>query len=361
MMPHSNVVLVTGGLGYIGSHTTIELQNSGYDVIIVDNLSNSKLTVLDRIEQITKKRPLFYQVDICNYDDLNAIFIKHQIGAIVHFAAFKAVGESVDEPLMYYKNNVAGSLVLFELMQAYKVKSIVFSSSATVYGDPDEVPIPESAKLHAANPYGQTKLMVEQILRDMFVAHNDSNNSRDKSNMQIAILRYFNPVGAHQSGLIGESPNGIPNNLMPYISQVAVGKQPYLRVFGNDYPTSDGTGVRDYIHVVDLALGHVSALSYFNKQHQPQIQSNKSENELLIVNLGTGFGCSVLEVVHAFERVSGKQIPYQFMPRRHGDVAMYYAKPDLAYAKFGWRAKYNLDDMCRDAWHFQQKNPNGIL
>jgi UDP-glucose 4-epimerase len=351
----SGIILVTGGLGYIGSHTTVELLNAGYEVIIVDNLSNSSIKVLDLIEQITAKRPCFYNVDICNAVDLNIVFTQHKVNAVIHFAALKAVGESVDNPLKYYNNNVIGSIVLFEVMQKHCVTNIVFSSSATVYGDPEIVPIPESAPLHAENPYGHTKVIIEQVLRDIFVA-----NVAHDMNTQIAILRYFNPVGAHPSGLIGESPNGIPNNLMPYITQVAIGRRPCLSIFGNDYPTSDGTGVRDYIHVVDVAIGHVAALTYFKNKRINETNSN-DKNELLTVNLGTGIGCSVLEVVQAFERVSGVHILYQFMPRRAGDVAAYYASPDLAYRQLGWRTKYNLDDMCRDAWRFQSQNPNGVI
>jgi len=337
----TEIILVTGGTGYIGSHAVVELLNAGYEVVIVDNLVNSSVRVLDRIEKICGKRPLFYQQDISDKAGLEQVFKKHYFSSVIHFAALKAVGESVREPFLYYTNNVAGSLVLFEVMAKYNVKSIVFSSSATVYGDPLMVPITEEFLLSATNPYGQTKLMMEQILRDIYVA--------DKE-WSVAILRYFNPVGAHSSGLIGEDPNGIPNNLMPYISQVAVGKLKQLSVFGNDYPTHDGTGVRDYIHVVDLAIGHLKALEYLDR--------NGGE---LIVNLGTGIGYSVLDVVHAFERASGRKIDYEIKPRRAGDIAQCFANPDKALTLLDWKTQYDLDQMCKDCWHWQQNNPNGYL
>lgn len=338
-MMDAKTILVTGGCGYIGSHTVVELIKAGYEVIIVDNLVNSSLKVLDRLEQITSIRPLFYQLDILDKEALRQVFSRHKIDAVIHFAALKAVGESVREPWRYYENNVAGSLALFGVMAEYTVKSIVFSSSATVYGDPASVPINEDFPLAATNPYGQTKLMMEQILRDLYIADNQ---------WAIGILRYFNPVGAHKSGLIGEDPNGTPNNLMPYISQVAVGKLESLNVFGNDYSTHDGTGVRDYIHVVDLAIGHLKALEY--------LFTNRGE---LIVNLGTGVGYSVLDVVKAFERASGKPVKYQIKPRRSGDVAKCFADPGKALSLLGWQTIYDLNEMCQDSWNWQSKNPNG--
>lgn len=332
-------VLVTGGTGYIGSHTVVELLNANYEVIIVDNLSNSNINTLDKIKTITGKIPKFYNFDISNSVLLDQIFQEHDIDAVIHFAALKAVGESVAKPLWYYQNNVAGSIVLFEIMQKHNVKKIVFSSSATVYGDPAITPIKEDFPLSATNPYGWSKLIMEQVLRDIYNADN---------NWRIALLRYFNPVGAHASGLIGENPNGIPNNLMPYISQVAVGQRECLDVYGNDYPTHDGTGVRDYIHVVDLAIGHIKALDYF--------ESNS--NKLLTVNLGTGIGYSVLDVILAFEKASCKKINYRFAPRRSGDAAKCYADPKLAFDMLGFKTKYGLAEMCRDSWNFQSKNKN---
>jgi UDP-glucose 4-epimerase len=295
--------------------------------------------VLERIQQISGKSAIFYQADIADYAALNGIFAKHKIDAVIHFAALKAVGESVREPAKYYENNVAGSLVLFKIMARHNVKSIVFSSSATVYGDPHTTPINEGFPLSATNPYGWTKLMMEQILRDIYQADN---------NWSIGLLRYFNPVGAHESGLIGEDPNGIPNNLMPYITQVAVGKLEKLNVFGGDYPTHDGTGVRDYIHVVDLARGHLKALEYL-AQH----------NELLTVNLGTGVGYSVLDVVNAFSKAAGIEIPYVIQPRRTGDVAKCFANPDKAHKLLNWQTEYSLDKMCQDSWNWQSRNPQG--
>jgi UDP-glucose 4-epimerase len=335
-------ILVTGGTGYIGSHTVIQLIAAGYHPIIVDNLSNSSSKVLDRIWQISQAHPLFYQANINDKKAMAQIFEKHQIDGVIHFAAMKAVGESVDKPLEYYHNNVNGTVSLLELICQFNVRNIVFSSSATVYGDPQTTPITEDFLLGPTNPYGWTKLMNEQILRDLFI----SNNS-----FKIAILRYFNPVGAHPSGLIGEDPQGIPNNLMPYIAQVAVGKRDYLNIFGNDYPTPDGTGIRDYIHVVDLAIGHVKALEYFAKQNQ---------GNLLTVNLGTGEGYSVLEVVAAFEQACGKKIAYKFAPRRAGDVAKCYADATLAKELLGWSAKFGITQMCIDAWNWQSKNPAGF-
>lgn len=332
-------ILVTGGAGYIGSHTVVELLAQNYQVIIVDNFCNSSELVLERIQQISGKSAIFYQADIADDVALDEIFTRHHIDAVIHFAALKAVGESVREPAKYYENNVAGSLVLFKVMARHNVKSIVFSSSATVYGDPHTTPINEDFPLSATNPYGWTKLMMEQILRDIYQADN---------NWSIGLLRYFNPVGAHESGLIGEDPNGIPNNLMPYITQVAVGKLEKLNVFGGDYPTHDGTGVRDYIHVVDLARGHLKALEYL-AQH----------NELLTVNLGTGIGYSVIDVVNAFSKAAGVDIPYVIQPRRAGDVAKYFANPDKAHKLLNWQTEYSLDKMCQDSWNWQRKNPQG--
>lgn len=332
-------ILVTGGAGYIGSHTVIELLAQDYRVIIVDNFCNSSPKVLERIEKISGKSVVFYEADISNQDALENIFINNNIDAVIHFAALKAVGESVQKPALYYENNVSGSMVLFRVMNKYGVKRIVFSSSATVYGDPAVTPITEDFPLSATNPYGWTKLMMEQILRDIYRADND---------WSIGILRYFNPIGAHESGLIGENPNGIPNNLMPYITQVAVGKLAELNVFGDDYPTHDGTGIRDYIHVVDLAQGHLKALEYLF-----------THNELLTVNLGTGVGYSVLDVVKAFSDASGCKIPYVIRPRREGDIAVCFADPTRAKELIGWSAQFDLNKMCQDSWRWQQMNPNG--
>lgn len=330
--------LVTGGLGYIGSHTCIELLEAGHRVRIVDNLSNSKLAVLDRIEEITGRRPEFIRADIRDRKAL--VEVLRGCDAVVHFAGLKAVGESVEKPLLYYSNNVEGSIALFESMVEAGVKSIVFSSSATVYGDPASVPIREDAPLSATNPYGRSKLMIEDMLRDLAKADPE---------WRIALLRYFNPVGAHASGRIGEDPNGIPNNLMPYVAQVAIGKLECLSVFGNDYPTPDGTGVRDYIHVVDLAKGHLAALTALERQ-----------GGLLTVNLGTGQGYSVLEMVKAFEVASGRKVAYRIAPRRPGDIAACYADPALAASLLGWRAELGLESMCADAWRWQSLNPNGF-
>ncbi|HKJ34492.1 MAG TPA: UDP-glucose 4-epimerase GalE [Balneolales bacterium] len=332
-------VLVTGGAGYIGSHTCVELLNEGFEIVVVDNLANSKKESLQRVEKLTGKKVPFYQVDLRNKAALNDVFTENNIDAVIHFAGLKAVGESVSIPLEYYHNNVTGTLILCEVMHKHHVKKIVFSSSATVYGDPETVPIKEDFPLHATNPYGRTKLMIEEILRDLHVS--------DES-WGIALLRYFNPVGAHESGEIGEDPNGIPNNLLPYISQVAVGKLPKLNVFGDNYPTPDGTGVRDYIHVVDLAIGHLKALE-------------KLENEtgVLTYNLGTGQGYSVLDMVHAFEKASGKDIPYEIVDRRPGDIATCYADPSKAENELHWKAKKGIDEMCASTWKWQSKNPNG--
>ena len=332
-------ILVTGGAGYIGSHTCVELLNSGYDVVVVDNLSNSNSKSLDRVEQITGKKVKFYKVDLLDVEDLDKVFQAESIEAVVHFAALKAVGESVAKPLIYYQNNITGSLNLFEVMEAHGVKNFVFSSSATVYGDPDSVPIREDFPVTATNPYGWTKLMIEQILTDIQLAKPDWN---------VILLRYFNPVGAHESGMIGESPNGIPNNLMPYISQVAVGKLDKLRIFGGDYDTVDGTGVRDYIHVVDLAKGHIAALKRLQQK-----------NGLEVYNLGTGRGYSVLEVVNAFEKASHQQIGFEIVERRAGDVAASYADPSKANKELGWRAVFDIDKMCEDSWRWQSQNPKG--
>jgi UDP-glucose 4-epimerase len=332
-------VLVTGGAGYIGSHTCVELLNANFDVVVLDNFCNSKQTSIQRVEKITGKTITLIEGDVRDKNCLNALFSEHKIDAVIHFAGLKAVGDSVKNPLEYYDNNVTGSITLFEVMAAHGVNNIVFSSSATVYGFSDDKPIPETAPLSPFNPYGHNKRMVEQVLEDLSVAD---------ANWNIALLRYFNPVGAHASGEIGEDPNGVPNNLMPYISQVAVGKREYLNVFGNDYATIDGTGVRDYIHVVDLALGHLAALN---------VLANNSG--LLTVNLGAGRGYSVLELVQAFEAATGKSVPYKIVDRRAGDIASYFADASLAKQLLGWQTTKNLADICRDAWQWQSKNPEG--
>jgi len=327
-------ILVTGGSGYIGSHTLISLLQAGMSVIVLDNLSNSKKEVIDKIEYITKKPVLFILGDIRDRKILKAIFKDHPIDAVIHFAGLKAVGESVTNPLNYFDNNVGGSVVLFEEMAQANVKKLVFSSSATVYGDAKQMPISEDFPLQTLNPYGRSKLMVENILRDLF--HSDPS-------WRIALLRYFNPVGAHQSGLIGEDPSGAPNNLMPFVAQVVSGQQKELLVFGDDYETKDGTGVRDYIHVQDLAEGHLAALQYIER-----------EPGLVAVNLGTGRGYSVFEMIEAFEKVSGKKVPFKVVARRPGDIAVCYADPALAKKLFAWEAKLNIDRMCEDAWRWQQ-------
>ncbi|HDF2670368.1 UDP-glucose 4-epimerase GalE [Clostridioides difficile] len=332
-------VLVAGGAGYIGSHTAIELLESGYEVVIVDNLSNSNSIVVDRIKELSKKPVKFYNIDIRNKDEMQVVFKENNIESIIHFAALKAVGESVEKPIEYYSNNLISTLNLFELMREYGVKKFVFSSSATVYGDPHTCPILEDFPLSVTNPYGRTKLMIEQMLVDISKA--------DKS-LDIALLRYFNPVGAHKSGRIGEEPNGVPSNLMPYITKIAVGKLKELSVYGNDYPTHDGTGVRDYIHVLDLAAGHVKALQ--------KLEENPG---LVVYNLGTGKGYSVLDLVKAFSKASGKEIPYKIVGRRAGDVAMCYADSSKAEKELGWKAKYELEEMCEDSWRWQSMNPNG--
>ncbi|WP_096187157.1 UDP-glucose 4-epimerase GalE [Evansella halocellulosilytica] len=332
-------ILITGGAGYIGTHTCVELLNGGYEIVVVDNYSNSKPESLDRVREITNKDFPVYAVDILDRKALTSVFTENEIDAVIHFAGLKAVGESVSFPLRYYYNNVTGTLILCDVMREFAVSKIVFSSSATVYGMQECVPFHEDLPLQATNPYGRTKLMIEEILHDIYQSNH---------NWSIALLRYFNPIGAHHSGLIGEDPNGIPNNLVPYISQVAVGKRDKLHVFGNDYPTHDGTGVRDYIHVSDLAAGHVKAL-------EKVLQTEGIE----AYNLGTSIGYSVMEVIQAFEENSGRAIPYEIKNRRLGDIAVSFADSQKAEKELGWTAKKGLDDMCRDAWRWQEKNPNG--
>ncbi|RPI02930.1 MAG: UDP-glucose 4-epimerase GalE [Calditrichaeota bacterium] len=332
-------MLVTGGAGFIGSHTCLELLNGDYQVLVIDNLSNSKETSLKRVQELTDKALSFYQVDLLDEDALETVFSGHAIDSVIHFAGLKAVGESTQIPLQYYLNNIGGTVNLLRIMDKFNVRNLVFSSSATVYGDPAQVPIKENFPLSATNPYGRTKLMIEEILRDLA-----SSDSRWK----IATLRYFNPVGAHSSGRIGEDPNGIPNNLMPYIAQVAVGKLNQLSVFGDDYPTVDGTGVRDYIHVVDLAKGHLSALKHL-----------QVINGCVAYNLGTGTGYSVLQVVRTFEKVCGKKIPFKIVERRSGDIPICYADAGKAENELGWKAERNLEAMCLDMWRWQSSNPDG--
>ncbi|NLT47682.1 MAG: UDP-glucose 4-epimerase GalE [Clostridiales bacterium] len=332
-------ILITGGAGYIGSHTCVELLSSDEEIIVVDNLSNSKAESLSRVRTITGKGFFFYPYDLRNKESIREIFLMHAIEGVIHFAGLKAVGESVAFPVKYYENNLGSTLALLDVMASFNVKTFVFSSSATVYGDPHTVPITEDFPLSATNPYGSTKLMIERILQDLYAS--------DPS-WKISVLRYFNPTGAHPSGLIGEDPNDIPNNLVPYITQVAIGKQPYLNVFGDDYPTKDGTGVRDYIHVVDLAKGHLAALKALRR-----------DGGFLIHNLGTGTGYSVLEMIDAFQRVSGREIPYVVGARRPGDVAVCYADPKKAQAELDWYAEKELVEMCRDSWNWQINNPNG--
>jgi UDP-glucose 4-epimerase len=332
-------ILVTGGAGYIGSHTCVELLNAGYEIIVVDSLSNSKPESLKRVKEITGKDFKYYKVDLLDKSGLDNVFAENTIDAVIHFAGLKAVGESVAIPLRYYHNNITGTLFLCEVMEKYGVRKMVFSSSATVYGMSEQVPLSETLPLSATNPYGRTKLMIEEILRDVHV----SNNS-----WSVALLRYFNPIGAHKSGRIGEDPNGIPNNLMPYITQVAVGKREELRVFGNDYPTPDGTGVRDYIHVVDLALGHLKAL-------EKVLEGTGVD----AYNLGTGTGYSVLDMVKAFEKASDKKIPYNVVERRPGDVSESYADPTKAKKELDWEAKRGIQEMCEDSWRWQSTNLNG--
>ena len=333
-------ILVTGGAGYIGSHTCVELLNAGYEPIVVDNLSNASEVSLQRVEAITGKKVQFYKADLLDTAVMDQIFSENDIHSVIHFAAFKAVGESVAQPLKYYHNNIAGTVSLCETMVKHNVKNIVFSSSATVYGDPASVPIKEDFPLSATNPYGRTKLMMEEVLGDVYVSDN---------NWNIVLLRYFNPVGAHKSGTIGEDPSGIPNNLMPFVSQVAVGIREKVSVFGNDYPTPDGTGVRDYIHVVDLAVGHVKAIE--------KLEKNPG---LFVCNLGTGQGYSVLEMIKAFKKASGKAIAYEIVDRRPGDIAECYAEPTLAKEALGWEATRGLEEMCEDNWRWQSENPNGF-
>ncbi|KAN0003445.1 hypothetical protein ACTFIZ_009615 [Dictyostelium cf. discoideum] len=340
MEPIDDRIMVTGGAGYIGSHTVIELIDAGYTPVIVDNLSNSSLEAIKRVESITGKEIEFHHVDIMNEKALDEIFETRNITSVIHFAGLKAVGESNKLPLKYYNNNIAGTLTLLNLMDKHRVKKLVFSSSATVYGDPHTVPITEDFPLSATNPYGRTKLYVEGILQDLCASDPEWN---------CIMLRYFNPVGAHPSGLIGEDPKDIPNNLMPYVTQTAIGKRPILSIFGNDYNTPDGTGVRDFIHVVDLAKGHISALTSLHSKKQGCVA----------YNLGTGRGYSVLEMVGALKQASHKEIPYQFVSRRKGDVASSFADPSKALKELGWKATHNQDDMCRDAWKWQSLNPNG--
>jgi UDP-glucose 4-epimerase len=330
------MILVTGGSGYIGSHTCVVLSEAGRDILILDNLCNSRLGVIESLAQLCGKRPAFIRGDIRDAALLDKLFAEHRIEAVIHFAGLKAVGESVAQPLAYYDNNVRGTLELLAAMGRAKVKTLVFSSSATVYGDPASVPIREDFPRSATNPYGRSKLMIEDILADLHRAEPD---------WRIALLRYFNPVGAHTSGLIGEDPQGVPNNLMPFVAQVAAGRREYLSVFGNDYPTPDGTGVRDYIHVADLAEGHIAALDYLTRK-----------GGLLTVNLGTGRGYSVLEMVGAFERASGRTVPYRIAPRRPGDIAQCWADPALAQALLGWSARRDLDAMCADAWRWERQS-----
>ena len=332
-------ILVTGGAGYIGSHTCIELLEAGHNVVVVDNLSNSKEESLKRVQQITDKTLEFHKVDLLDRDGLGSIFKSHKIDAVIHFAGLKAVGESVSVPLRYYHNNITGTLTLCEVMKENDARNMVFSSSATVYGDPHKVPITEDFPLSATNPYGRTKLMIEEILKDLYTSNN---------NWNIVLLRYFNPVGSHPSGRIGEDPNGIPNNLLPYVSQVAIGNLEKVSVFGNDYPTIDGTGVRDYIHVVDLAIGHLKALEKIS-----------SKSGISTYNLGTGQGYSVLEIIEAFQKTSKKNIPYEIVDRRPGDIASCYADPSKAKKELNWTATRNIEQMCQDAWHWQTNNPDG--
>jgi UDP-glucose 4-epimerase len=334
-------ILVTGGAGYIGSHTCIELIKAGYDVVVVDNLCNSSLESLRRVESLVGCNIPFHEVDVRDKAALTQVFKQHSIDGVIHFAGLKAVGESVEKPIEYYDTNVGGTFILANVMREFGCKMFIFSSSATVYGDPRTVPIKENFPLSVTNPYGRSKLMVEEFLQDVFVADD---------RWHIVLLRYFNPIGAHKSGLIGEDPNDIPSNLIPYISQVAAGKLEKLSIFGGDYDTSDGTGVRDYIHVVDLAKGHVKAL-----------QALKNKPQVLTVNLGTGNGYSVLDMVKAFEKASGKKVPYQIVGRRPGDIATCYADPTYAAERLDWKAKYELDEMCKDTWRWQSMNPDGYL
>lgn len=334
-------VLITGGAGYIGSHTTLALIEAGYDVLLVDDFRNSKPEALDRISELAGRPIPFIEADVCDKDKVEEIFANNEIDAVIHFAGLKAVGESVAKPLMYYRNNLVSTLNILDSMRAHNVLNFVFSSTATVYGDPETVPVNEESTLQVTNPYARTKLMIEDILRDLY---------RSEPDFNIAILRYFNPIGAHKSGRIGEDPFGTPNNLLPYVAQVAVGRLKEVSVFGNDYETPDGTGVRDYIHVLDLADGHVAALKKL-----------ETGCGLITYNLGTGKGYSVLDVIHAFSKACGKELPYRFVERRAGDVAEYYADPTKARVELGWQAKYDLDEMCADTWRWQSMNPNGYV
>ena len=331
-------ILVTGGSGYIGSHTVLELLNKNYEVVIVDNFSNSSFESLRRVQKITGKEFTFYEADIRDEEKMDEILSAHKIDAVIHFAAFKAVGESCRLPLKYYENNISGTVSLLKVLEKHNVKKIIFSSSATVYGDPERLPLDENCRLSTTNPYGSTKLMMEGIMQDLYKADNEWN---------IILLRYFNPVGAHESGLIGEDPKGIPNNLMPYVAQVASGKLACINIFGNDYDTPDGTGVRDYIHVVDLALGHIAAIEHCN------------ESGVHIYNLGTGRGYSVLDMIKAFEKACGKTLPYKICERRPGDIASCYAAPDKAKAELHWEAKNGIEEMCASQWKWQSGNPKG--
>ncbi len=331
-------ILVTGGCGYIGSHTVLELLNKGYEVVVVDNFSNSSFESLRRVQKITGKEVIFYEADIRDEEKMDEILSVHTIDAVIHFAAYKAVGESCRLPLKYYENNISGTVSLLKVLSKRGVKKIIFSSSATVYGEPERLPLDENCRLSTTNPYGSTKLMMERIMQDLYASDKEWN---------IILLRYFNPVGAHESGLIGEDPKGIPNNLMPFVAQVASGKLACINVFGNDYDTHDGTGVRDYIHVVDLALGHIAAIE-------------KCQNSgVHIYNLGTGMGYSVLDMIHAFEKACGKTLPYKICERRPGDIATCYACPDKAKAELAWEAKFGIEEMCADQWKWQSGNPMG--
>ena len=331
-------ILVTGGCGYIGSHTVLELLNKNYDVVVVDNFNNSSFESIRRVQKITGREVTFYEADIRDCEAMEKIFAAHKFDAVIHFAAVKAVGESCRLPLKYYENNISGTVSLLQIMEKYNVKKIIFSSSATVYGDPERLPLDENCRLSTTNPYGSTKLMMEMIMQDLYKADKEWN---------IILLRYFNPVGAHESGLIGEDPKGIPNNLMPFVAQVASGKLSCINVFGNDYDTPDGTGVRDYIHVVDLALGHIAAIEHCN------------DSGVHIYNLGTGHGYSVLDMIHAFEKACGKKLPYKICERRPGDIATCYAAPDKAKKELCWEAKFGIEEMCASQWKWQSGNPMG--
>ncbi|WKA57720.1 UDP-glucose 4-epimerase GalE [Planococcus shenhongbingii] len=333
-------ILVTGGAGYIGSHASVELLENGYEIVVLDNLSNSRIESIERVKELTGKDFSFYEADLLDAGAVDAIFADNKIDAVMHFAGLKAVGESVDIPLAYYHNNITGTLILCEVMKKHQVKKFVFSSSATVYGNPERVPIDESFPLSVTNPYGRTKLIIEEILRDIY---------KSDPSWRIAILRYFNPIGAHESGRIGENPTGIPNNLMPYITQVAVGKREQLQVFGNDYNTHDGTGVRDYIHVVDLVKGHIKALQY--------LEANEG---IETFNLGTGMGYSVLDLVNSFGEATSRTVPYQIVGRRPGDIGTCYANPEKAKTLLGWQAEKDLIEMCKDSWNWQSQNPDGF-